>query len=114
MMLAVGCIQSLQCNQNTCPTGVATQKEALITGLNVKDKGQRVFKYHNSTIYSFLELIGAAGLDDPDNVCRKYIKRRISMHKVDSYADIYPPISEGCLLQNETIPKHYHKFFNAS
>jgi Glutamate synthase domain 2 len=24
-MLALGCIQSLQCNRNTCPTGITTQ-----------------------------------------------------------------------------------------
>src|SRR5690606_31011633 len=37
MMLAVGCIQALQCNTNTCPAGVATQDPELMKGLDVED-----------------------------------------------------------------------------
>ena len=32
MMLALGCIQALVCNQNKCPTGIATQKPHLVKG----------------------------------------------------------------------------------
>ena len=35
MMLALGCIQALECNINTCPTGVATQDRSLAKGLVV-------------------------------------------------------------------------------
>src|SRR5690606_2649817 len=35
MMMAIGCIQALQCNTNKCPTGVATQDPALTIGLVV-------------------------------------------------------------------------------
>src|SRR5690606_26253153 len=38
MMLAVGFIQALKCNVNTCPTGVATQDPELMKGLDVEDK----------------------------------------------------------------------------
>eukprot|EP00903_Cladosiphon_okamuranus_P000732 g730.t1 len=33
MMLALGCIQALECNKNSCPTGVATQDPELVAGL---------------------------------------------------------------------------------
>ena len=42
MMMALGCIQALKCNTNHCPVGVATQDPALMTGLVVTDKKQRV------------------------------------------------------------------------
>ena len=38
MMMALGCIQALECNKNTCPTGVATQIPELAAGLVVSDK----------------------------------------------------------------------------
>ena len=33
MMLALGCIQALECDTNTCPTGVATDKPTLVLSL---------------------------------------------------------------------------------
>lgn len=44
-MFALGCIQALQCNRNTCPTGVATHDERLQRGLDPTDKADRVFHY---------------------------------------------------------------------
>ena len=38
MMLSIGCIQALLCNNNTCPVGVATQDKSLMKGLVVEDK----------------------------------------------------------------------------
>ena len=45
MMLAMGCIQSLQCNTGYCPTGITSQKSDLISGLCVSDKRQRVANF---------------------------------------------------------------------
>ena len=55
MMMAVGCIQALECNKNTCPTGVATQDEELVKGLVVGDKSRRVASYQKETIKAFVE-----------------------------------------------------------
>jgi len=30
MLLSLGCIQALECNKNTCPTGITTQNQALV------------------------------------------------------------------------------------
>src|SRR5690606_30302200 len=56
MMMAIGCIQALECNKNTCPTGVATQDPQLTAGLVVDDKKVRVANYHKHTVESFVEL----------------------------------------------------------
>lgn len=60
-MFSLGCIQALRCNNNTCPTGVATQDKMLIKGLVVADKSERVFHFHKNTLYAANELLAAAG-----------------------------------------------------
>ena len=111
MMLSIGCIQALQCNNNTCPVGVATQNKSLVKGLVVDDKAVRAFNYHETTIHSFLELIAAAGLDGPYDLRRKHINKRVGMYNVLTYDEIYPPLEEGSLLSLETIPESYQKYF---
>ena len=110
-MLAIGCIQALQCNTNTCPVGVATQNKSLMKGLDVNDKAIRTANYQEETIHSFLELIAASGLDNPNDLQRTYINKRVGMNTVSTYEDIYPYIEEGCLLTLDTIPESYKKFF---
>lgn len=105
MMMAVGCIQALECNLNTCPTGVATQKEHLVKGLVVEDKKNRVANYHKESIKSFVELMAASGLQDPNQINRSHVYRRIVMNKNMRYDEIYPYMIEGCLLNEETIPE---------
>lgn len=111
MMLAVGCIQALQCNTNTCPVGVATQNKSLMKGLVVNDKAPRIKNYQEATIHSFLELVAAAGLNHPSELRREHISKRIGMYKVATYDEIYPYMEEGCLLNLANIPKDYQKFF---
>ncbi len=90
MMIALGCIQALQCNKNTCPTGVATQNPSLMRGLVVEDKKQRVANFHKHTVDSFVELMGACGVDHPSKLDRTHIYRRIFMDVVKSYDEIFP------------------------
>ena len=40
-MFALGCIQALQCNKNTCPTGITTHNKRLQGGLDPADKAER-------------------------------------------------------------------------
>lgn len=89
MMMAVGCIQALQCNRNTCPTGVATQDAALVRGLDPISKGERVANYHYETVHSLIELLAAAGLREPNELTRAHIKRRVSINKVHTLAEMH-------------------------
>jgi len=89
MMMAVGCIQALQCNTNTCPVGVATQNPSLMKGLNVEDKATRVKNYHEKTMIAFQELIAAAGLNSQQDITKRHILKRISTTEVKTYEDIY-------------------------
>lgn len=107
MMMALGCIQALECNANTCPTGVATQDPELTKGLVVAEKKMRVANFHHETVRSAGELMGAAGIRHPDHIHRVYIHRRISPNRVETYLDSYPYIPAGSLLQ-----KPYPKAFD--
>ncbi|KAA3649710.1 MAG: FMN-binding glutamate synthase family protein [Bacteroidetes bacterium] len=98
MMMAIGCIQALQCNTNTCPVGVATQDKYLMKGLVVKDKSKRVANYHEETVKSFIDLMAASGISKPSNISRIHINRRIAMNKVLKYNEIYPEVEEGAYL----------------
>ncbi|MBS1653041.1 MAG: FMN-binding glutamate synthase family protein [Bacteroidetes bacterium] len=99
MMIALGCIQALECNKNTCPTGVATQNPKLYKGLNVNDKKVRVANYHTETIKSAVELMAAAGIDHPQHLHRSHIYRRVSANKIQTYAEMYPYLLKSSLLE---------------
>ena len=99
MMFALGCIQALECNSNTCPTGVATQDKSLMKGLVVDDKKVRVFNFHRLTVASAVELLGAAGLHHPYQLTRAYVNRRVAPNVTQSYIETFPYIPEGSLLQ---------------
>lgn len=90
MMLALGCIQARRCNTNHCPAGVATNDPNLTVGLVVTDKRQRVANYHENTVRAFAEILGACGLESPDQLRRRHILRRVETGAVQSYGDLYP------------------------
>jgi glutamate synthase domain-containing protein 2 len=68
MMIALGCVQAKACNTNECPTGIATQNPARARAIVVDEKSQRVNNYQNSTVHAFLELCGAMGFSNPDDL----------------------------------------------
>jgi len=102
MMLALGCIQALECNNNHCPTGVATQDPSLYEGLIVSDKRVRVANYHRETVTAIAELLTAAGLEKTVDLRRAHISRRIDMETVRTLEEVHPyPVTGGLL---ETAP----------
>ncbi|MFT4648274.1 MAG: glutamate synthase domain-containing protein 2 [Glaciecola sp.] len=108
MMMAIGCIQARRCNANDCPAGVATQKKSLMQGLDVDDKAPRVHSYHEETIQSLLELVGASGLDAPSEITPHHIMRRVQGTVVRSYFDLYPFIERGALIA-DPVPEAYEE-----
>lgn len=113
MMMAVGCIQALECNRNTCPTGVATQDKYLMRGLDVDDKKVRVANYHKYTVESFVELMSSSGLDHPSKLNRHMINRRVFMNQVRTFEEIYPSVPTGAML-NGNIPEAYRNSYNSA
>lgn len=97
MMMALGCIQALKCDKNTCPTGVTTQDPKLVRGLVIEEKWKRVRNYQGATIHDFLELFMAAGCTHLEQLNRKLIYKQIN-DKVMTYETIYPTVKPGSYL----------------
>lgn len=90
MMFALGCIQSLQCNTDKCPTGIATQNKHRWQSLDVPDKSARVSNFHRRVLSDFREIVGALGLDNPDELNASHIRKYTDVGISKSFAEIYP------------------------
>ncbi len=60
-LLALGCIQALQCGKNTCPVGITTHDPSLTNGLVIENKAERVSHYTNALEQELIELLAASG-----------------------------------------------------
>ncbi|MBW3549751.1 MAG: FMN-binding glutamate synthase family protein [Proteobacteria bacterium] len=103
-MFAVGCIQAQTCHTDHCPTGVATQDPKRWKQLDVVDKSDRVFNYHQNTLRALRDLLCAAGLEHPRQVGPEHILRRVSPTEVRSMAALYRFLRPGELLDH--VPEH--------
>ncbi|EAQ99322.1 FMN-binding glutamate synthase family protein [Congregibacter litoralis] len=109
MMLALGCVQSLECNTNRCPTGVTTQDPHLVQGLDVTDKGQRVARFQAETLHALLDLLSSAGLKSPGELNRSHIHRRIDQMTIRRYDELFPlPQRASYLTATAADPVYIH------
>ena len=115
MMFSLGCIQSRRCHNNTCPTGIATQDNKLMYGLDVEGKAVRVKNYHHQTLHNFREVLGAAGLTSPDDLLPQHIWRRLNQSEgVENYAKLYEYLDVGVLLGDNVEWAHAEEWSKAS
>ena len=108
MMLALGCIQALKCNSNHCPVGVATSNPSLMAGLVPTDKSVRVASFHQETIRSLAEMLGAVGLSDPADLRPWHVLHRTSSTQTKHYGELYDFLEPGELLR-ERVPETYRR-----
>lgn len=73
-MFALGCIQALQCNKNTCPTGITTHDKGLQKGLVVKNKAERVKNYCKNVNYEVGVIAHSCGVEEPRRLCRQHAR----------------------------------------
>jgi len=114
MMFALGCIQARHCNNDKCPTGVATQNPARYKRLDVTDKGVRVYNYHNAMIHALADLLGAIGVTSMKDVQPAHINRRVSHSRVATYEEIYPQFPVNFLLNDATVPTEWERDWESS
>ncbi|MFT7615807.1 MAG: glutamate synthase domain-containing protein 2 [Candidatus Woesearchaeota archaeon] len=72
-MLALGCIQALQCAKNTCPIGITTHDPILQSGLVIEDKAKRVNNYVNQLTIDFYQLLTATGCKNAKELSIKHL-----------------------------------------
>ena len=114
MMLALGCIQALRCNNNTCPVGVTTQNPILVAGLVVDDKKVRVTNYHEETMNSVADIIGTMGIEHTEDLRQWHVMRRIAPNEVKHYGEIYEYLHDGDLLKDENLPATFERAYKAA
>ncbi len=69
-MFALGCIQAMQCNKNTCPTGITTHDKRLQRGLVVEDKAERVMHYSKNMHKEIGVIAHSCGVPEPRRLKR--------------------------------------------
>lgn len=72
-MFALGCIQALQCNKDTCPVGITTHDPKLQRGLVIGDKARRVANYANNMNKEFKEILASMGVKNIKELKREHV-----------------------------------------
>ena len=73
-MFALGCIQALQCNKNTCPTGITTHDRKLQRGLVPADKAERVKRYADTMNKEIGVIAHSCGVPEPRRLRRYHCR----------------------------------------
>ena len=73
-MFALGCIQALQCNKNTCPTGITTHRAKLQRGLNPTLKAERVAHYVRHMVHEVGIIAHSCGVKEPRELNRDHAR----------------------------------------
>ena len=106
-MFALGCVQSLNCNTNRCPTGVATQDPGRQRALVVPDKAERVANFHRLTMRALADMLAAAGLDHPDQLEPHHLVRRVSATEIRPFADLHTFLAPRVLAEGRCEDAFY-------
>tara|TARA_R110000772_G_scaffold90923_8_gene187292 strand:+ start:1212 stop:2714 length:1503 start_codon:yes stop_codon:yes gene_type:complete len=88
-MFSLGCIQAMQCNKNTCPTGITTHDPHLQRGLVVNEKYIRVAHYQENMIKELYTIANSCGVSNPGLLNRKHARLIIQSNKSISLEDLY-------------------------
>jgi len=73
-MFALGCIQAMKCNKNTCPTGITTHDPRFQRGLVPKEKAQRVASFIKNLVHEVDVLANSCGVLEPRRLRRKHVR----------------------------------------
>jgi glutamate synthase domain-containing protein 2 len=91
-MFALGCIQAMQCNQNTCPTGITTHDPRLQRGLDPADKAVRVANYVRNIVHEVGTIAHSCGVNEPRRLRRYHARIVTETGRSVSLADLYPEV----------------------
>ncbi|MEI6895279.1 MAG: FMN-binding glutamate synthase family protein [Colwellia sp.] len=114
MMLAIGCIQSRNCNTNRCPTGIATQDPARAKAIDIDVKSERVKNFHQNTLASFFDLVGSMGLDDPAKLVPQMVKKRSPYGMQMSIGSLTTPLSHNALVDGHSLNETWQHWWQSS
>lgn len=88
-MFSLGCIQAMQCNKNTCPTGITTHNPKLQRGLVTKDKSVRVAHYQRNMVHELGVIAHSCGAKNARQLTRRHARVVITPSTSVSLVDYY-------------------------
>lgn len=107
-MFALGCIQALQCNKNTCPTGVTTHDPDLQRGLVPENKAKRVANYALNLVHEVGVIAHSCGVREARELQRRHAQL-INERGIPEPLDIlYPEPKPHPSLFNGTADREIH------
>lgn len=89
-MFALGCIQALKCNKNTCPTGITTHDPRFQKGLVVEDKYKRVARYAKSIIKEVETIAHSVGVAEPRLLRRGHVRIMQGNNRSVLMSELFP------------------------
>ncbi len=92
-MFALGCIQAMQCNRNTCPTGITTHDPKLQKGLVPEEKATRVAHYIRNIVHEVCVIAHSCGAREPRGLDRYHARVVTDNGRSESLADLYPGVA---------------------
>lgn len=104
-MFSLGCVQSMRCHTDTCPTGVATQSPARQRGLVIPEKAERVARFQTATLDALHDIVVSAGLHSPDEFTPDGLRQRINAAEMRSMDEIYSFVEPGELIAGARDPR---------
>jgi glutamate synthase domain-containing protein 2 len=90
-MFALGCIQAMQCNKNTCPTGVTTHDPDLQRGLVPADKAERVAHFARNMEKEVNMIAHACGVSEPRRLSRSHCRIVDETGRSRLLSEVFPP-----------------------
>lgn len=91
-MFALGCIQALQCNKNTCPTGITTHDPDLQKGLVPEDKAVRVANYIKNMLKEVGIIAHSCGVKEPRELKRYHARCVMDNGKSVALNELWPDV----------------------
>lgn len=91
-MFALGCIQAMRCNKNTCPTGITTHDERLQKGLNPADKAERVAHFVENMRKEVGMIAHSCGVREPRGLRRYHVRMVCADGKSRPMDELYPAV----------------------
>lgn len=89
-MFALGCIQALQCNKNTCPTGITTHNPELQKGLVIENKTERVAYYIKNLEKELRIIANSCGVKRPRDLTREHARVVVAYGQSKTLEELYP------------------------
>jgi glutamate synthase domain-containing protein 2 len=105
-MFALGCIQAMQCNRNTCPTGVTTHDPDLQRGLVPEDKADRVCHFAQNMEKEVNMIAHACGVGEPRLLTRHHCRIVDATGRTRLLSEVFPPVARRAV--SEALEQHPH------